>query len=45
MKRITGYTMFWIGIGILVSFFLPGTFSAVVLTAFLLIVGYCLFCG
>ena len=45
MKRLTGYTMFCIGIGILLSLFLPGTFCAVILTAFLLIAGYCLFCG
>ena len=44
MKRITGYDVLDRN-RILISFFLPGTFSAVVLTAFLLIVGYCLFCG
>jgi len=45
MKRIVGYTLFWIGIGLLISFFLPGTFMAVFLTVILLIAGYCLFCG
>ncbi len=45
MKRIAGYTLFWIGIGLLVSFFIPGPFWAVLLTGGLLLFGYLLFCG
>lgn len=45
MKRIAGYTLFWIGIGLLISFFLPSTFWTVCLTALFLILGYFLFCG
>ncbi|HIQ96787.1 MAG TPA: hypothetical protein IAB26_09510 [Candidatus Limivivens merdigallinarum] len=45
MKRLLGYTLFWVGMGMLLSFFVPGPFLSVCLTAGLLIVGYLLFCS
>lgn len=44
MKRLIGYTLFWIGMGMLLSFFVCGPFLSVFVTAALLIAGYLLFC-
>ena len=45
MRRIVGYTLFFIGIGMLIAFFMPNEFVTLLLAAGLLILGYLLFCG
>lgn len=44
MKRIIGYTLFWIAIGMLLALFLPNILVAV-LTIALLLIGYNIFCS
>ncbi|MCR1838771.1 hypothetical protein [Murimonas intestini] len=44
MKRIIGYTLFWIAIGMLLALFLPNILVAV-LTITLLLIGYNIFCS
>lgn len=43
MKRVAGYTLFWIAVGMLISLFISNTFWTVLLIFFLLLVGYNLF--
>ncbi|MDY3917849.1 MAG: hypothetical protein SOZ59_02460 [Candidatus Limivivens sp.] len=45
MKRIIGYTLFFIGIGMLIAFFMPNEFLRLLLAAAFLVLGYLLFCG
>ncbi|MBR1391299.1 MAG: hypothetical protein IJ567_07650 [Lachnospiraceae bacterium] len=45
MKRLCGYTLFMIGIGILVMLILPNDVLGVIISIVLLIVGYNLFCS
>ncbi len=44
MKRIAGYTFFWMGIGMLLAVIIPCKFFSLVICAVLLLVGYNLFC-
>ena len=43
MKRICGYTLFFVGIGMLLAFFIPNDVVRLLLTAAFLILGYFLF--
>ncbi|MDO5539082.1 MAG: hypothetical protein Q4F83_03270 [Eubacteriales bacterium] len=43
MKRIAGYTLFWIAVGMLISLFISNTFWSVLLIFILLLAGYNLF--
>lgn len=44
MNRILGFLMFWLGIGMLIGMFIPNHFVVILIAAFLLLVGYNLFC-
>lgn len=43
MKRVAGYTLFWIAVGMLISLFISNTFWSILLIFVLLLVGYNLF--
>ncbi|HIR27624.1 MAG TPA: hypothetical protein IAB84_06605 [Candidatus Choladousia intestinigallinarum] len=43
MRRLIGYTLFWIAIGILIGIFIGNLFFSIVLTFFLVLLGYNLF--
>ncbi len=43
MKRVAGYTLFWIAVGMLISLFISNTFWSVLLVFTLLLIGYNLF--
>ena len=43
MKKLIGYTMFWIAVGMVLMLIISDVWIAVILIAFLLIVGYGLF--
>lgn len=43
MKRVAGYTLFWIAVGMLISLFISNTFWNILLIFVLLLVGYNLF--
>ena len=45
MKRICGFAMFWIAVGMLVMMLLESVWIALLIVAALLICGYNLFCG
>lgn len=44
MRRIIGYTLFWMGIGMLIAVIIPYVIISVIITAVLLLIGYNLFC-
>lgn len=44
MKRIIGYTLFWIAFGMTIAFFMPNVFVSVLFIIVLLILGYHMFC-
>lgn len=44
MKRMVGYTMFILGIGMLLAILLPSDFLAILIALVLLLIGYNLFC-
>ena len=43
MKKLIGYTMFWIAVGMVLMLIISDAWIAVIIIAFLLIVGYSLF--
>lgn len=43
MKKLIGYTMFWVAIGMLLMLIINNTWFTIICIAFLLIVGYNLF--
>lgn len=43
MKKLIGYTMFWIAVGMVLMLIISDVWIAVIIIAFLLIVGYSLF--
>ena len=43
MKKLIGYTMFWIAVGMVLMLIISDVWIAVIIIAFLLIVGYILF--
>lgn len=44
MKRVIGFALFFIVIGILISFILPNTFSEILVMIVCLLLSYNLFC-
>ena len=44
MKRMVGFTLFWIAVGMLIMLFLHNAFIGAIIIALLLLVGYNLFC-
>lgn len=44
MKRIIGYTVFWIAFGMTIAFFMPNVFVSVLFIFRLLLLGYFMFC-
>ena len=44
MKRIVGYTLFCLGIGMLLAIIIPFKFFSVLISALILLIGYNLFC-
>lgn len=44
MKRIVGYTLFWMGIGMLLAVIIPYKLFSVLICAIILLIGYNLFC-
>ncbi|MDE6887423.1 MAG: hypothetical protein K2P45_02075 [Eubacterium sp.] len=45
MKKICGFAMFWIAVGMAIMLFLEATWIAIMIIFALLICGYNLFCG
>ncbi|MCF2681426.1 hypothetical protein [Faecalicatena contorta] len=45
MKRVVGFALFWVAVGIVLTFVLPNTFLEVLCIVFCVAAGYCLFCG
>ncbi|MCC8101538.1 MAG: hypothetical protein LIP11_04515 [Clostridiales bacterium] len=45
MRRLAGYTLFWIGLGMIVEMLLDGILISVFVILFLLLMGYNLFMG
>ena len=45
MKRLIGFIMFWMAVGMLLVFLLPNLFVEIMIIAALLITGYHLFCS
>ncbi len=45
MKKICGFAMFWVAVGMLIMLFLESVWIAVAIICILLILGYNLFCG
>lgn len=44
MKRLCGFAMFWVGIGMAIMCFIPCNFCTVLIILILLLAGYNLFC-
>lgn len=44
MKCVLGFSLFWVGIGMLIQVFLPNTFWVFVMIGCLIALGYILFC-
>ncbi len=44
MKKICGFAMFWIAVGMVIMFFIETTWIAVAIITVLLLCGYHLFC-
>ena len=44
MKRVCGFAMFWIAVGMIIMMLLPNLVWGVILTVLFLIIGYRLFC-
>ena len=44
MKRLIGYTLFWIAFGMTIAFFMPNVFVSIVFIFGLLLLGECMFC-
>ena len=45
MKKVIGFALFFIAVGMLIMLMLPNVFVGLVLIFICLIVGYILFCG
>lgn len=43
MRKVVGYTLFWIGIGMVIGFLIPSDTISVLLIFLLLVLGYHLF--
>lgn len=44
MKKICGFAMFWMAIGMLIMLFIESTWLALLIICILIIIGYNLFC-
>ncbi|MCD7833026.1 MAG: hypothetical protein LUF27_03855 [Lachnospiraceae bacterium] len=45
MRRLVGYTLFWVGLGMMVKMLFDSVLVSVLLILFLLLMGYNLFMG
>ncbi|MCD8398208.1 MAG: hypothetical protein LUD12_13695 [Lachnospiraceae bacterium] len=45
MRRLAGYTLFWVGLGMIVEMLMDSILISVLLILFLLLIGYNLFMG
>ncbi len=45
MKRMCGFILFWIAIGMTIMFFLENSFLTILIILACLLLGYNLFCG
>lgn len=45
MKRVIGFALFFVAVGIVIMIFLPNVFIGVLMALLCLLVGYQLFCG
>jgi hypothetical protein len=45
LKRLIGFSLFWIAIGMSLMFFIENAFIAILLILICLLLGYVLFCG
>lgn len=45
MKKICGFAMFWIAVGMALMLFIEATWIAVTIIFLFLVIGYNLFCG
>jgi hypothetical protein len=45
LKRLIGFSLFWIAIGMSMMFFIENAFIAILLILICLLLGYVLFCG
>jgi hypothetical protein len=43
MRRLIGYTLFWIAVGMVIELFIESIFFSILLILFLLLLGYNLF--
>ncbi len=43
MRRLVGYTLFWIAVGMVIELFIESIFFSILLILFLLLLGYNLF--
>ena len=43
MRRLIGYTLFWIAVGMVIELFIESIFFSILLILFLLLIGYNLF--
>lgn len=44
MKRVVGFALFWVAVGIILAMILPNTFVEVLCIALCILAGYNLFC-
>ncbi len=44
VKRIIGFALFFVAVGMTVMIFLPNVFTGVILIMLCLVIAYCLFC-
>lgn len=44
MKRIVGFALFWVAVGLILSLILPNTFIEVISIICCIMAGYALFC-
>ena len=44
MKRVAGFALFWLAVGVLISIWLPNLFVEVLCIALCILAGYNLFC-
>lgn len=44
MKRVVGFALFFVAVGILIDMFLPNLFVGILLILICLLIGYNLFC-
>jgi hypothetical protein len=45
MKRLIGFVLFWIAVGMIIRMMLPNDFTGLVMICVLMLVGYNLFCS